>query len=66
MPKEDTPPVSKEVRDFLSRNGKVGGQTTKRLIELGKRAAEESGTNVQSEVEREINRSKQIRAQRPH
>lgn len=32
--------VSEEVRRFLSRNGKKGGQTTKRLIEAGKRMLE--------------------------
>lgn len=40
--KTQTVPVSPEVRRFLSENGKKGGhkggQTTKRLIEAGKKA----------------------------
>lgn len=43
-------PVTDEVRAFLSANGKKGGQTTKKYIELGKRAAAEHGEDVEAEV----------------
>lgn len=43
--------VSDEVRAFLSENGRKGGNTTKRLIELGREAAAESGEDVQKEVQ---------------
>lgn len=58
--------VSEEVHDFLSKNGQKGGMTTRRLIELGKEAAEKSGedigTGVDSEISKEIQRSKSRRS----
>lgn len=38
--------VSQEIRDFLSQNGKMGGQTTRKLIEMGKKYAEENNIAV--------------------
>jgi hypothetical protein len=50
--------ISEEVHDFLSENGKKGGLTTRRLIELGKQAAEENGENVKQEVMNELQRDR--------
>jgi hypothetical protein len=47
--------LTPEIRRFLSENGKLGakkgGAVTRRLVELGKQAAIESGEDVASEVE---------------
>lgn len=55
-------PIPPEVRRFLSENGKkgakIGGETTKRLIELGKQAAAESGENVAEEAAERSERSR--------
>lgn len=50
-------PVTDEVRRFLSANGKLGGQTTGRLIALGKERAEEEGIDIQAEIAK---RSKKV------
>lgn len=47
-------PVTDEVREFLSANGRRGGHVTARYIELGKQAAEKSGEDVKSEVFEEL------------
>jgi hypothetical protein len=49
---------SEEVRRFLSENGKRGGMTTRRLIELGKEKAEESGEDIESDVREELQRER--------
>lgn len=55
-------PVNDEVRRFLSANGKKGGATTRKLIELGKQAAEDTGEDVESEVMDELHRSERKKA----
>jgi hypothetical protein len=46
--------VTDEVRRYLAENGKRGGLTTKKLIELGKAAAEENGEDIAEEVDNEL------------
>lgn len=50
--------VPKEVHDFLSRNGRKGGATTRRLIQIGKAYAEKQGLDVQTEVRDRIGRKR--------
>lgn len=51
-------PVTPEVRKFLSANGKKGGHTTRRLIELGKKMAEIQHEDVSEEVMEELHPEK--------
>lgn len=55
-------PVTPEVQKYLSANGKKGGATTRRLIELGKNSARQRGENVSEEVMEELHRSRKGRA----
>jgi hypothetical protein len=45
--------VPADVHRFLSRNGKKGGQATKKLIEAGKRALEEEERITDEKVYRD-------------
>lgn len=54
-------PVTPQIREYLSANGRkgahIGGQISKRLIELGKEKAEEQGEDWREEFEESQSRT---------
>lgn len=39
--------VTEEIHNFLSQNGKKGGETTRHLVELGKKAEAEENSDAE-------------------